>query len=148
MATDPGTIDFLLDQLGPRAARYSTRRMFGEYCLYREGLPVALVCDDVLFVKDTDGGRAAVAGSAALEFASPYPGARPHLRIAPDGWDDGDWLDHVLERTAAALPPAKPRKARAAATPAAAKPTKGAPKSPGTTRASRAAPKPPRPKAT
>ncbi len=109
MATDPGTIDFLFDQLGPRAAHWSTKRMFGEYCLYRDGLPVAFVCDDVLFVKDTADGRDAVAAAMPPEFGAPYPGAKPHLRIAPDRWDDGDRLLDVLERTAAALPPRRPR---------------------------------------
>ncbi len=60
MATDPATIEFLVDQLGQRGASFGTKRMFGEYCLYREGLPVAFVCDDVLFVKDTPAGREAI----------------------------------------------------------------------------------------
>lgn len=128
MATDPGTIDFLLDQLGPRAARYSARRMFGEFCLYRDGLPIALVCDDILFVKDTDDGRRAVAAGMTPEYAPPYPGAKPHLVLAPDRWDDGDWLHDVLGRTAAALPPQKPRKpgAPAGRTPASAEATASA----------------------
>lgn len=109
MATDPGTIDFLVDQLGARRADYSTKRMFGEYCLYRDGLPVAFVCDDVLFVKDTSAGRDAIASMVEPAFGAPYPGAKLHLRLAPDLWDDGDWLVRVLEATAAALPRPKPR---------------------------------------
>ena len=110
MATDPATVEFLLDQLGPRAASFSTRRMFGEYCLYREGRPVAFVCDDVLFVKDTPAGRAVIAETAPPEFGPPYPGAKLYLRLAPDAWDDGEWLRRVLDATAAALPEAAPRK--------------------------------------
>lgn len=112
MSTDPSTIDFLFDQLGAAAARYSTRRMFGEYCLYREGLPVALVCDDALFVKDTPAGRTAVEAATTPELGPPFPGARSHLRLSPDHWHEADWLLDVLERTAAALPPPKPRKAK------------------------------------
>ncbi|GAB2520880.1 TfoX/Sxy family protein [Lysobacter humi (ex Lee et al. 2017)] len=111
MATDAGTIDFLLDQLGGAGSRYSTKRMFGEHCLYRDGSPIALVCDDVLFVKDTMPGREQIACFATLGFGPPYPGAKPHLRLPPDTWDDADALRRVLEATAAALPPAKPRKA-------------------------------------
>lgn len=115
MATDPGTLDFLLDQLGPRRAAFTTRRMFGEYCVYRDGRPVAFVCDDVLFVKDTPAGREAIAAEAPVEFGPPYPGAKLYLRLAPDRWDDGDWLVRVLEATAAALPApgARAPKARA-----------------------------------
>lgn len=143
MATDPGTIDFLVDQLGPRRADYSTKRMFGEYCLYRDGLPVAFVCDDALFVKDTPAGRDAIASAVEPTFGPPYPGAKPYLRLAPDLWDDGDWLVRVLEATAAALPRPRPRapkrgdaakpasKSKAATTARGAAKT-GAPPSPGT----------------
>ncbi|HZX80707.1 MAG TPA: TfoX/Sxy family protein [Lysobacter sp.] len=117
MATDPGTIEFLLDQLDRRRGAYSTKRMFGEYCLYRDALPVALVCDDVLFVKDTPAGREAIASATALQFGPPYPGAKLHLRLAPDLWDDGEWLMRVLDATADALPPPRPRKAARPATP-------------------------------
>ena len=111
MATDPGTIEFLLDQLGPHGASYTTKRMFGEYCLYREGVPVAFVCDDVLFVKDTAAGRAAMPSAGRLDFGPPYPGAKDYLRLPPDGWDDGEWLRSLLDATAAALPAPRIRKA-------------------------------------
>lgn len=115
MATDPGTADYLLDQLGRRRASFTTKRMFGEYCLYRDGLPVALVCDDMLFVKDTPPGREAVSTACTVEFGPPYPGARPHLRLSPDLWDDGEWLAHVLDVTASALPAPKPKAPRRSA---------------------------------
>ncbi|TZF90566.1 TfoX/Sxy family protein [Cognatilysobacter lacus] len=109
MATDPGTIEFLLDQLGKRDAVFSAKRMFGEYCLYRAGVPVAFVCDDQLFVKDTAPGRAAIASQMSVETGPPYPGAKLYLRVSPDAWDDGDWLRKVLDVTAAALPAPKPK---------------------------------------
>lgn len=114
MATDPGTIDFLLDQLGTRGASYSTKRMFGEYCLYREGLPVAFVCDDVMFIKDTAAGRASMTAAGVLDFGPPYPGAKDYLRLPPDGWDDGEWLRKLLDATAAELPAPRVKKAPAA----------------------------------
>ena len=111
MATDPATLELLLDRLAA-GARYTTRRMFGEACLYHDGLPVGLVCDHVLYVKDTPAGRAALAGFADIDLGPPYPGARPHLRIEPDRWDDADGLRRLLDATAAALPPPKPRPRR------------------------------------
>jgi TfoX/Sxy family transcriptional regulator of competence genes len=107
MSTDPATVEFLLDQLGQRGATFSMRRMFGEYCVYRDGLPVAFVCDDVLFVKDTAAGREAIGALVVPEFGPPYPGAKPYLRLAPDTWDDGAWLRRVLDVTAEALPAPK-----------------------------------------
>jgi DNA transformation protein len=112
MATGSGTIDLLLDSLGAAGARYRTRRMFGEYCLYRDGRPVALVCDDELFVKDTPSGRAVLAQSTDVVLGAPFPGARPHLRLPPDLWDDGDRLCRLLDATALALPQPKPRRMR------------------------------------
>lgn len=35
--------------------------MFGEYCLYLDAKPVALLCNDQLYVKPTDAGRALLA---------------------------------------------------------------------------------------
>jgi TfoX/Sxy family transcriptional regulator of competence genes len=115
MATDPATIEFLIDQLGRRGARFTTKRMFGEYCVYRDGLPVAFVCDDVLFVKDTPAGRAAIEAGAPLEFGPPYPGAKLYPKLAPDTWDDRDWLRRVLDETAAALPAPKPKRPKRSA---------------------------------
>ncbi|AXK71956.1 hypothetical protein DWG18_06435 [Lysobacter sp. TY2-98] len=123
MATDPGTVEFLLDQLGTRGASYSTRRMFGEYCLYREGAPVAFVCDDVLFIKDTSAGRASMTAAGVLDFGPPYPGAKDYLRLPPDGWDDGDWLRKLLDATAAELPVPRAKGAPRAKKTAAAKKT-------------------------
>lgn len=114
MATDPGTVEFLLDQLGTRGASYSTKRMFGEYCLYREGAPVAFVCDDVLFIKDTPVGRESMSAANLLAFGPPYPGAKDYLRLPPDGWDDGQWLRNLLDATAAALPAPRLKKAPSA----------------------------------
>lgn len=130
MATDPATIELLTERLGTRGATYSTRRMFGEYCLYRDGLPVALVCDDVLFVKDTLEGRVVAQEIGEPVFGPPYPGARLHLRIEPDAWDDDDWLRRLVDTTARALPPPKPRRPKAADSGRPNAATKRAPKDP------------------
>jgi hypothetical protein len=42
--------------------------------------------------------------------APPYPGAKPHLLIEVDRWDDAEWLSELLRVTAAELPTPKPRK--------------------------------------
>lgn len=108
MATSPDTIAFLFDQLHGLPG-VGQRRMFGEYCLYLDGKPVALVCDDLLFVKPTAAGRA-VAGGIGEGF--PYPGAKPWLLVEGDRWEDGEYLQALLRTTAAALPLPKPKKPR------------------------------------
>ena len=106
MATTQSTIDHLLDQLAG-TGDFSARKMFGEYCLYLANKPVALVCDDQLFVKPTDAGRARLADATE---AAPYPGAKPHLLVSADLWEDRDPLAALLHATAQALPARKPRK--------------------------------------
>lgn len=105
MATKQSTIDFLLDQLGS-LHEVSTRRMFGEYCVYVAGKPTGFVCDDELFVKPTPAGLAAIGTPV---FGLPYPSAKPHFWITADCWDDREWLCKVLVDTANALPMPAPR---------------------------------------
>ena len=108
MASRPETLAFLLDQIGALPA-VRTRRMFGEYCVYLDDKPTAFVCDDQLFVKITDAGRALLAAPA---LGQPYPGAKPYFLLPPDEWEDRDALCRLLAATASALPPPRPRAAQ------------------------------------
>ncbi|MFZ3019744.1 MAG: TfoX/Sxy family protein [Gallionella sp.] len=105
MATAQNTIDFLLDQLSG-TGEASAKKMFGEYCLYLDGKPVALVCDDQLFLKPTTAGRAML--KQVIE-GSPYPGAKPHLLISGDLWEEREWLCKLVWVTARELPLPKPK---------------------------------------
>lgn len=105
MATAQNTIDFLLDQLSGTGAA-SAKKMFGEYCLYLDGKPVALVCDDQLFLKPTSAGRAML--KQVIE-GSPYPDAKPHLLIPGDLWEKREWLCELVRATARELPLPKPK---------------------------------------
>ena len=109
MASDPKTVDFILDQLAAGGAEATAKKMFGEYGLYLDGKMVAMVCDDRLFVKGTDAGRAF---TGPIEEAPPYPQAKPHPLIDADRWDDGDWLAALFRVTADSLPAPKPKKSR------------------------------------
>ncbi|MBK8482756.1 MAG: TfoX/Sxy family protein [Proteobacteria bacterium] len=109
MATQQGTMDFLLDQLrGLPAVR--ARKMFGEYALYCDEKVVALVCDNQLFVKITPAGRALVGERYAEGEA--YPGAKPSMLIDAEELEDGDRLCELIRLTAAALPVPRPRRPR------------------------------------
>lgn len=106
MATSSTTIEYLLDQLrGVPTAQ--AKKMFGEYCLYVDSKPVALVCQDTLFLKPT------AAASALLlhcEMAAPYPGAKPHCALGANILENPILLGQLLTQTAAALPVPKPKK--------------------------------------
>ncbi len=108
MATRQSTIDSLLDQLSG-AGTVTTLKMFGEYCLYLDGKPVALVCREQLYVKPTDAGREVVPD--AIE-EPPFPGIRPYLLISTekaDQWAYRETLCRLLRATFDALPPPKPK---------------------------------------
>lgn len=104
MATKQSTADFILDQLDSLGS-VRVRKMFGEYALYCDEKVVALICDDTLFVKITEKGKALV-GKRYREGA-PYPGAKPHMRIDDEILDDRETLCALIRLTADALPKPK-----------------------------------------
>ncbi|SFU43671.1 TfoX/Sxy family protein [Pseudoduganella namucuonensis] len=108
MASQQGTVDFLVDQFAA-AGVVSARKMFGEYAIYCDGKMFALVCDDRLFIKPT---AAAKAWLGEPMEAPPYPQAKPWYVVAGDHWDDREWLAELARRTAAELPPPAARKKR------------------------------------
>ena len=106
MATQQRTVDYLLEQASGAGA-LSTKSMFGEYGVYLDGKMIGSICDNQLYVKPTASGRL---HAEPVSKAPPYPGAKPHLLIEADRWDDAEWLGNLLRATAAELPIPKPRK--------------------------------------
>ena len=104
MATDRRTVDYLVDQMAAAGA-VTARPMFGEYGVYCDGKMIAIIGDEQLFIKPTVGGRALARDA---KEASPYPGAKPHLLIDADRWEDQEWLANLVRVTAAELPAPKP----------------------------------------
>lgn len=108
MASGLDFIQYACDQLGG-AGHVTFRRMFGEAAVYCDGKVVALICDNQLFVKPTEAGRALIGQPVE---APPYPGARPHFLI-DEGLDDRGWLARLIRATCAELPEPKAKKPRA-----------------------------------
>ena len=104
MGTRTDTIAHLLDALS--ALPLTARKMFGEYALYLDGKVVALVCDDLLYLKPTAG---AVATLPDCPTGHPYPGAKLHLLVT-DALDDPATVVTALKTIAADLPSPKPKK--------------------------------------
>ena len=107
MASTVSTIEYIEDQLADVSGVHS-RKMFGEYALYVGDKVVALVCDDELFVKITEGGREFVAEHYREGRA--YPGAKPSLQIDAEMIEDQEWLCELIRITEAELPVPKPKK--------------------------------------
>lgn len=100
MSTQPSTIEFIIEQV-TAAGTITSRKMFGEYCLYCDGKVVALVCDDQLFIKPTEGGRKFI--KDVVEKPA-YPGSKQYLWISGEYWDDADWMSELVKITALELP--------------------------------------------
>lgn len=105
MASDENFVKFIVDQI-ENAGEIHARKMFGEYAIYSDGKVVALVCDNQLFVKQTDGGRAFIGD---IVEAAAYPGAKPSFLIE-EKIEDKDWLSGLIRITAEELPAPKPKK--------------------------------------
>ena len=86
MASNPDLVQYIADQMN-RAGEISSKKMFGEYGLYCNGKFFAMVCDDRLLFKPTEGGRALLS-TPVLQL--PYPGTKPCFYI--ENVDDHELL--------------------------------------------------------
>jgi TfoX/Sxy family transcriptional regulator of competence genes len=107
MASTRDFVDFVVGQFDESCA-VTSRMMFGEYALYSRGKLFALICDDQLFFKPTDGGRAYM---GSVVEAPPYPGAK-HSFLIRDQIDDGVWLSDLVRISVKELPEPKKKKSR------------------------------------
>ena len=105
MATDKNFIEFIVDQI-ENAGQITCRKMFGEYTLYCEGKVVALVSDNQLFIKPTEGGKAFIGN---VTEAPAYPGAKPSFLI-DDRMEDREWISQLIRITYEELPEQKIKK--------------------------------------
>ena len=105
MASDQEFVDFVVDQI-ENAGQVTYRKMFGEYGIYADGKIFALICDNKLFIKPTEGGRAFI---REVVEAPPYPGAKPSFLIE-EKLENRDWISELVRITVKELPEPKPKK--------------------------------------
>lgn len=105
MASNQEYVDYVVDQI-ENAGVITAKKMFGEYGVFSDGKIFALICDNKLFVKPTEGGREFI---GKVVEAPPYPGAKPSFLIE-DKVEDRDWISQLVSITVAELPEPKPKK--------------------------------------
>ena len=105
MASDLSFVEFVVDQVDEDCA-VTHKRMFGEFGLFSDGKMFAVICDNQLFVKPTESGRAFI---GKVVEAPPYPGAKLSLLIG-DQIEDAGWLSELVRITTRELPAPKPKK--------------------------------------
>ena len=104
MATDRIFVDYVMEQAG-LGSRLTMRRMFGEYAFYVDEKVVAFGCDNSLFLKPTDAGRALLPN---VVEAQPWPEAKAWF-VLDEFLDDTELLQKLIRATADALPVPKPK---------------------------------------
>jgi TfoX/Sxy family transcriptional regulator of competence genes len=105
MTSDKSFVDFIVDQI-ENADQITYKKMFGEYAIYYNGKVVALVCDNRLFVKTTEAGRAFIGNFTEV---SPYTGAKVSFLI-DDRVEDREWISNLIRITFEELPEPKIKK--------------------------------------
>jgi len=98
-------MEYVVGQI-EHAGQITYLKMFGEYGLYSDGKIFAVVCDNTLFIKPTEKGKAFIRD---VVEAPPYPGAKPSLLIG-DKIEDREWLSELVRITVAELPEPKKKK--------------------------------------
>jgi len=105
MATDKEFVDFVLDQI-ENAGEITAKKMFGEYGIYSDGKIFGLVCDNKLYIKPTEAGRAFIGD---VVEAPPYPGAKQSFLIE-EKLEDRKWLSNLVRISVRELPDPIPKK--------------------------------------
>jgi TfoX/Sxy family transcriptional regulator of competence genes len=105
MSSSPGFVQYIAGQI-KKAGEIRYRMMFGEYVVYCNDKLVALICDNKLYIKPTEAGRAYI---GAVTEAPPYPGAKMSFLIE-EQIENPEWMSKLIEVTEKELPPPKPKK--------------------------------------
>ena len=106
MASHQDFVDYMAEQLR-EAGTIRSRKMFGEYGLFCDGVFFAVICDDQLFVKITPAGEAAF---PHLPKAPPYEGARDSFLV--EDVEDRELMTELVRITCEALRSTPQKKAR------------------------------------
>ncbi len=105
MASDLSFVEYVVDQLAEDCA-VTYKKMFGEFGLFSDAKMFGMICDNRLFIKPTEGGRAFIED---VVEAPPYPGAKP-IFLIEDQIEDAEWLSELVRITTRELPVPKPKK--------------------------------------
>ena len=105
MASDLSFVEFIAEQI-ENTGHIKYKKMFGEFAIYVNSKIVALVCDNQLFIKPTEGGKSFIGD---VVEAPPYPGAKLSFLIE-DKIEDREWISDLIRTTEKELPEPKPKK--------------------------------------
>ena len=98
--SNPDLVTYIVEQAS-KAGDVNARKMFGDYCLYCEGKPVGLICDNYLYLKPLKQ-LEPILHDDDRQMRPPYDGAKPHYVISDV--DDRDYISLLVKTAADSLP--------------------------------------------
>lgn len=93
MACNEDFVQYVVDQCSG-AGEIMVRKMMGDYCIYCNGVIFGLICDNNLYIKQTDAARPLL---REVVLRAPYSGAKDYFYIADV--DDRDYLAEIIRIT-------------------------------------------------
>lgn len=104
MASNVDFVQFVVEQCSG-AGEIIVRKMMGDYCIYCDGILFGLICDNNLYIKVTEAGKALL---KEIVLRPPYEGAKDYFYISDV--EDRDYLTELIKTTLPALPEPKVKK--------------------------------------
>ena len=98
--SNPDLVQYIVEQAS-QAGEVTAKKMFGDYCLYRDGKVVGLVCDNYLYLKPLKQ-LEPLLHECDLRMQPPYDGAKPHYVISDV--DDRDYVSILIKTVADNIP--------------------------------------------
>ena len=98
--SSPDLVLYIVEQAS-QAGEVSAKKMFGDYCLYCDGKPVGLICDDYLYLKPLKQIESLL-HEEDKQMKPPYEGAKPHFVIT--NVDDRDYISTLVKAITDNLP--------------------------------------------
>lgn len=98
MACNTDFVQYIVDQCSG-AGEIAVKKMMGDYCIYCDGILFGLICDNNLYIKVTEAGRALL---KEVVLRSPYDGARDCFHVTDV--DDREYLAGLVKATLSELP--------------------------------------------
>ena len=93
-------VQYIVEQAS-NAGEVSAKKMFGDYCLYCNGKPVGLICDNYLYLKPLKQ-LEPLLHDDDRQMQPPYEGAKPHYVITDV--DDRGYVSSLVKTVAELLP--------------------------------------------
>ena len=104
MASNKDLVQYIVDQCSD-AGEITVKKMFGDYGIYCNGKIFGLICDDCLYVKPTESGKAAL---RHVVKSPPYEGAKDYFLI--EDIDNREYLSMLVRETCKELPMPPPKR--------------------------------------